>query len=49
MDVLAGTDFFTVEVLTWRGLITYYMLFIIEIGRFRNSATLQLRTWSESR
>ena len=49
MDVLAGTDFFTVEVLTWRGLITYYMLFIIEIGRFRNCATLQLRTWSESR
>ena len=23
MDVLAGTDFFTVEVLTWRGLVTY--------------------------
>jgi hypothetical protein len=22
MDVLAGTDFFTVEVLTWRGLVT---------------------------
>jgi hypothetical protein len=33
MDVLAGTDFFTVEVLTWRGLITYYILFFIEIGR----------------
>jgi hypothetical protein len=28
MDVLAGTDFFTVEVLTWRGLITYYILFL---------------------
>ena len=27
MDVLAGTDFFTVEVLTWRGLVTYYLLF----------------------
>ena len=26
MDVLAGTDFFTVEVLTWRGLVTYYVL-----------------------
>jgi hypothetical protein len=25
--VLAGTDFFTVEVLTWRGLTTYYVLF----------------------
>jgi hypothetical protein len=23
-DVLAGTDFFTVEVLTWRGLVTYF-------------------------
>jgi hypothetical protein len=27
MDVLAGTDFFTVEVLTWRDLVTYYVLF----------------------
>src|SRR5262249_51365229 len=27
MDVLAGADFFTVEVLTWRGLVTYYVLF----------------------
>jgi Homeodomain-like domain len=26
MAVLAGTDFFTVEVLTWRGLATYYVL-----------------------
>jgi hypothetical protein len=32
MNVLAGTDFFTVEVLTWRGLVTYYVLFFIEIG-----------------
>src|SRR6266852_91854 len=31
MDVLAGTDFFTVEVLTWRGLVTYYVLFFIEL------------------
>src|SRR5215475_3576193 len=23
LDVLAGTDFFTVEVLTWRGLVSY--------------------------
>jgi len=29
MAVLAGTDFFTVEVLTWRGLVTYYVLFFI--------------------
>src|SRR3954468_22763364 len=25
MSVLAGIDFFTVEVLTWRGLATYYV------------------------
>jgi len=31
MDVLVGTDFFTVEVLTWRGLVTYYVLFFIEV------------------
>jgi len=37
MDVLAGADFFTVEVLTWRGLITYYVLFFIEIGSRRVS------------
>ena len=37
MDVLAGTDFFTVEVLTWRGFITYYILFFIEIGSRRVS------------
>jgi hypothetical protein len=37
MDVLAGTDFFTVEVLTWPGLITYYILFFIEIGSRRVS------------
>jgi hypothetical protein len=35
MGVLAGTDFFTVEVLTWRGFITYYILFFIEIGSRR--------------
>jgi putative transposase len=31
MDVLAGADFFTVEALTWRGLVTYYVLFLIEL------------------
>jgi putative transposase len=31
MDMLVGTDFFTVEVLTWRGLVTYYVLFFIEL------------------
>ena len=37
MDVLAGADFFTVEVLTWRGLVTYYVLFFIEVGTRRVS------------
>lgn len=31
LDVLAATDFFTVEVLTWRGLVTYYVLFFMHI------------------
>jgi len=31
MDVLAATDFFSVEVLTWRGLVTYYVLFFIHL------------------
>jgi putative transposase len=37
MSVLAGTDFFTVEVLTWRGLITYYVLFFIHLESRRVS------------
>ena len=37
MDVLAGTDFFTVEVLTWRGLLTYYVLFFIHLDSQRVS------------
>jgi len=31
MSVLAGTDFFSVEVLTLRGLVTYYVLFFIHL------------------
>ena len=31
MAVLAATDFFTVEVLTWRGLVTYYVLFFLHL------------------
>jgi len=31
LALLAGTDFFTVEVLTWRRLVTYYVLFIIHL------------------
>lgn len=30
LAVLAGIDFFTVEVLTWRGLATYYVLFFLQ-------------------
>jgi hypothetical protein len=31
MAVLTGVDFFTVEVLTWRGLATYYVLFFVQL------------------
>jgi len=41
MDVLAGTDFFTVEVLTLKGLITYYVLFFIQLET--------RRVWAQSR
>ena len=37
MAVMAGTDFFTVEVLTWRGLATYYVLFFIQLESRRVS------------
>jgi hypothetical protein len=38
MDVLVGTDFFTtVDVLTWRGLVTYYVLFFIHLESRRVS------------
>jgi hypothetical protein len=37
MDVLAGTDFFTGELLTWRGLVTYYVLFFIHLESRRVS------------
>jgi putative transposase len=33
--LLAGTDFFTAEVLTLRGLVTYYVLFFIHLGSRR--------------
>ncbi len=32
MDVLVATDFFTAEVWTWGGLVTYYVLFFIRLG-----------------
>ena len=42
MAVVAGTDFFTVEVLTWRGLVTYYVLFFLHLETRRV-------TWPASR
>ena len=33
LALLAGTDFFTAEVLTLRGLMTYYVLFFIPFGQ----------------
>ena len=35
--MLAGIDFFTVEVLSWRGLVTYYVLFFIHLESRRVS------------
>jgi hypothetical protein len=37
LAVLAGIDFFTVEVLTWRGMTTYYVLFFIHLESRRVS------------
>ena len=37
MAVLSGVDFFTVEVLTWRGLATYYVLFFLHLETRRVS------------
>jgi putative transposase len=36
-EVLAATDFFTVEVATWHGLVTYYGLFVMELATRRVS------------
>jgi putative transposase len=37
MEVLVGTDFFTVEVLTLKGLVTHYVLFFIHLESRRVS------------
>ena len=51
MEVLAGTDFFTVEVLTWSVLATYYVLFLIhlESGRITIAGTTRqpAEAWME--
>jgi transposase InsO family protein len=51
MEVLAGMDFFTVEVLTWSGLATYYVLFLIHLESRRITIAGMSRhptqTWME--
>jgi putative transposase len=51
MAVLAGVDFFTVEVLTWVGLATYYVLFFLNLETRRVSLAGITRhpteTWME--
>lgn len=51
MALLAGVDFFTVEVLTWRGLATYYVLFFLHLETRRVSLAGITRhpteTWME--
>jgi hypothetical protein len=39
MAVLAGTDFLTVEVLTWSGFVTYYVLFFLHLDTRRITLT----------
>jgi hypothetical protein len=51
MAVLAGTDFFTVEVLTWQGPVTYYVLFFLHLETRRATLAglpviLPSRGWS---
>ena len=43
LALLAGTDFFTVEVLTWRRLVTYYVLFIIHLESRRRPRSCAFR------
>ena len=44
LALLAGTDFFTAEVLTLRGLVTYYVLFFIHLESRRVGALPFTRT-----
>jgi transposase len=37
MSTLAGSDFFTAEVITWHGLVTYYVLFFLHLDSRRVS------------
>jgi putative transposase len=42
-EVLAATDFFTVDVATWHGLVTYYVLVVME--RFRSTDNANPGPW----
>jgi hypothetical protein len=42
VELLAGTDFFTADVLTLRGLVTYYVLFFIVLRIPPNSVRFNL-------
>jgi len=35
LGVIAGADFFTTEVWTWRGLVTFYTVFVIDLASRR--------------
>jgi hypothetical protein len=35
IDLIAGADFFTTEVWAWRGLVTYYTVFVIDLASRR--------------
>ena len=35
LGAIAGADFFTTEVWTWRGLVTYYTVFVIDLASRR--------------
>jgi hypothetical protein len=54
--VLAATDFFTVEVATWHGLVTYYALVVMELATRRVQIagitphpTAIIATWRDAR
>jgi hypothetical protein len=53
MNVLAGADFFTVEVLTWRRLATYYVLVFLHLevaeSMWRASPDIRIKNgWNRS-
>jgi putative transposase len=43
-DVLAATNLFTVEVTTWHGLVTYYVLVVMELARGASTSRAPRRT-----